>query len=207
MTVVKGDDTVYSDVDFDIFDDETLPGRLDKIRKLLDPKFNQTVVELQAVLADFPQPLYPHVALHRRRTKNPPPDTWVALSTSKRGYKQLPHLEIGLWDDRLYIWLNLLDEATNRVSLAERIPLTAIATLPTTFQWADDHTDKDAPRPLTPEGYQLLMAAQRQRRHVDWQLGRDFQRGSAFFSGTAAQQTATIQATVAALLPIYRELL
>ncbi|GEO65996.1 DUF1054 family protein [Levilactobacillus spicheri] len=198
---------MYVNQDFDIFADPTLAGRLGQIRQILDPKFEETVAALQPTLAELGQPLYPHVALHRRRTKNPPPDTWVALSTSKRGYKRLPHLEIGLWDDRLYIWLNLLDEATNRVALADGVALSTVTQLPAAFQCANDHTDKRAPQPLTTATYQALLADQHRRKHAEWQVGRDFLRGSAFFTGTAADQLATIQATVGALLPVYRELL
>ena len=39
---------------------------------------------------------YPHVAKHARRSVNPPKDTWVAFATNNRGYKMLPHFQIGL---------------------------------------------------------------------------------------------------------------
>ena len=37
-----------------------------------------------------------HVAKHARRSVNPPIDTWVAFAPNKRGYKMLPHFQIGL---------------------------------------------------------------------------------------------------------------
>jgi len=85
---------MYQDQDFRVWDDQTLPGRLGKIRAQIDPKFQQTVTELVPVFAELAVPIYDHISLHRRRSKNPPPDTWVAFSTSKRGYKMLPHIEV-----------------------------------------------------------------------------------------------------------------
>lgn len=198
---------MYQDSDFQIWDDQTLPGRLGKIRAILDPKFLATVADLQAVLAELDRPIYPHVALHRRRTKNPPPDSWVALSASKRGYKKLPHFEIGLWDDRLYVWLVVLEEATNRLAVLDRVPAALVAALPTDFECANDHTDKLATQPLTPVSYQRLLDDQQVQRHAEWLLGRDFQRGSAFFTGSAEEQAAIIRETVVALMPIYQALL
>ncbi|MCW3777874.1 DUF1054 domain-containing protein [Levilactobacillus namurensis] len=198
---------MYQDRDFEIFADPTLPGRLGKIRQQLDPKFEQTVVDLQATLATFPVPLYAHVAQHRRRTKNPPPDSWVAFSTSKRGYKRLPHLEIGLWEDRLYIWLDVLEEATDRRDHLEQLPAAQVLALPATFKCADNHTDKLAERPLTAATYRDLMAVQATQRHAEWLVGRTFLRGATFFEATPDQQRTTIQQTVAALLPLYQKLI
>ncbi len=40
-----------------------------------------------------------------RRTTNPPENTWVAFAPNKRGYKMMPHYEVGMWDDHVYIYL------------------------------------------------------------------------------------------------------
>ena len=197
---------MYQDSDFAVFDDVTLPGRLAKIRAIIDPKFTATVAALQPQLAGVGVPVYPHLALHRRRTKNPPPDTWVALSTSKRGYKMLPHFEIGLWDNQLYIWLVVLQEAKDRQTVIDRVDPQTVATLPATFEWANDHTDKTIHHPLTAAGWQQLKTAQTAK-HAEWLIGRTFAQGSAFFTGDAATQLTTIQATIAALVPVYRELI
>ncbi|MFC0377981.1 DUF1054 family protein [Levilactobacillus acidifarinae] len=206
MSKDLGGEIVYQDSDFAVFDDVTLPGRLAKIRAIIDPKFTATVTALQPQLAAVGVPVYPHLALHRRRTKNPPPDTWVALSTSKRGYKMLPHFEFGLWDDQLYIWLVVLQEAQDRQTVIDRVSPQTVAGLPANFEWADDHTDKTVHRPLTASGWDQLTAAQSQK-HAEWLIGRTFDQGSAFFTGDAAAQLATIQTTIAALIPVYRELI
>lgn len=197
---------MYLDQDFHVFDDPTLPGRLGKIQAQIDPKFLETVADLQETFAQLAVPIYEHVSQHRRRTKNPPTDTWVAFSTSKRGYKMLPHIEIGFWDDRFFIWLAVLQEAKNRQALLSGLKEDLVLQLPTGFACGGDHTDKDSGVPLNRENYQALMATQTNRR-AEWQIGRNFLRGSDFFTGSPAEQTRVIQETVQALLPVYDQLI
>ena len=54
------------------------------------------------------------IAKHQRRTKNPPPDTWLAINQDKKGYKKTPHLELGLWPDRYFITFSLLADIRDR---------------------------------------------------------------------------------------------
>lgn len=197
---------MYQDQDFHVFDDPTLPGRLAKIRAYIDPKFTATVADLAPIFARLSMPIYDHISQHRRRSKNPPPDTWVAFSTSKRGYKMLPHIEIGFWDDRFFIWLAVLQEAKERQTLLSSLKADRVLQLPADFECGGDHTDKDCGVPLTRENYQALMATQTQR-HAEWQIGRNFLRGDAFFTLSAADQAKVIQEYVAALLPIYDQLI
>lgn len=197
---------MYLDQDFHVFDDPTLPGRLGKIQAQIDPKFLETVADLQETFAQLAVPIYDHVSQHRRRTKNPPTDTWVAFSTSKRGYKMLPHIEIGFWDDRFFIWLAVLQEAKNRQALLSGLKEDLVLQLPTGFACGGDHTDKDSGVLLNRENYQALMATQTNRR-AEWQIGRNFLRGSDFFTGSPAKQTRVIQETVQALLPVYDQLI
>lgn len=197
---------MYQDQDFHVWDDKTLPGRLGKIREQIDPKFLATVTDLEPVFAGLAMPIYHHVSLHRRRTKNPPVDTWVAFSTSKRGYKMLPHIEIGFWDDRFFIWLTVLQEAKNRQALLSSLKEETVMQLPAGFLCGGDHTDKNCGVPLTRENYQELMTTQTQRR-AEWQVGRNFLRGSDFFTVSAEEQARVIQETVRDLLPLYDQLI
>ncbi|KRL95533.1 DUF1054 family protein [Levilactobacillus hammesii] len=197
---------MYQDQDFHVFDDQTLPGRLGKIQQYIDPKFTATVTDLAPVFAKLSMPIYAHISQHRRRTKNPPTDTWVAFSTSKRGYKMLPHIEIGFWDDRFFIWLAVLQEAKERQMLLSQLKEDLVLQLPAGFECGGDHTDKNCGVPLTRENYQALMATQTQR-HAEWQVGRNFLRGDEFFTLTAAEQTQVIRDVVMALLPVYDQLI
>ena len=55
------------------------------------------------------------MAKHARRTVNPPKDSWVAFAPYKRGYKSLPHFQIGLWRTHLFIVLVIIYEALKKM--------------------------------------------------------------------------------------------
>ena len=94
---------MFTRADFEIFDDPTLKGRLNKIYTELDPKFEVFGAQLQNELAVATNREFTlHIAKHLRRFKNPPMNTWMALSESSRGYKMMPHFEVGFWDDRIF---------------------------------------------------------------------------------------------------------
>lgn len=103
--------------DFKVFNDDTLSGRLELIRKDLDPKFEVLGQDLlQALEDEYHQKFFLKIAKHQRRTKNPPPDTWLAINQDKKGYKKTPHLEFGLWPDRYFITFSLLADIRDRVN-------------------------------------------------------------------------------------------
>ncbi|KRK80726.1 DUF1054 family protein [Companilactobacillus nodensis] len=106
---------MFDKSDFDVFNDDTLSGRLGLIKQQLDPKFeifgNKLVDKLEQ---EYQQKFYMKIAKHQRRTKNPPPDTWLAINLDKSGYKKTPHLELGLWPDRYFITFALLADAYDR---------------------------------------------------------------------------------------------
>ena len=84
---------------------------------------------------------YPHVAKHARRTVNPPNDSWVAFAPYKRGYKALPHFQIGLWGTHLFIVLAIIYEAPQKNIFAERLlaKKTLLNKLPIDFIVSGDH--------------------------------------------------------------------
>ncbi|KRK64563.1 hypothetical protein FC72_GL000288 [Companilactobacillus tucceti DSM 20183] len=101
--------------DFEVFEDDTLSGRLQLIRQQLDPKFQKFGDELLSALEEkYQSKFYMKIAKHQRRTKNPPPDTWLAINQNKRGYKKTPHVELGLWPDRYFITFSLLADINKR---------------------------------------------------------------------------------------------
>lgn len=108
-------DNMFDKNDFKVFEDDTLTGRLDLIRTNLDPKFEVFGSELLKQLeAEYQQKFFMKIAKHQRRTKNPPPDTWLAINQDKKGYKKTPHVELGLWPDRYFITFSLLADIRNR---------------------------------------------------------------------------------------------
>ena len=63
---------------------DTIRPKLAKLGELLNPQLSRLVGH----------ELYTHVALHARRTVNPPEETWVAFSPDKTGYKSYVHLAL-----------------------------------------------------------------------------------------------------------------
>ncbi|WP_110513663.1 DUF1054 family protein, partial [Herpetosiphon llansteffanensis] len=90
---------------------------------------------------------YPHVAKHARRSVNPPKDTWVAFATNKRGYKMLPHFQIGMFEDQLFVMFGIMHEAKDKATLAKVFErkFKAIQQLPDDYRVCLDHMKPDKP--------------------------------------------------------------
>lgn len=130
--------------DFDVFLIDGLEARMQAIKENIQPKLsilgNHYVTELTALTGDE---MFFHVAKHARRTKNPPDDTWVAFANNPRGYKMLPHFQIGLWQTHLFIWLAIINESLNKQEFGKKLEANIdkiITTVPDVFVWSCDHT-------------------------------------------------------------------
>src|SRR5690606_31613238 len=92
--------TGFTQQDFDTFHIEGLEDRMEAIQQRIQPKFQAIgdvlTDDLSAMVGSE---MYLHIAKHARRTVNPPKDTWLAIAGNKRGYKQHPHFQVGLFDD------------------------------------------------------------------------------------------------------------
>ncbi|MFD1393873.1 DUF1054 family protein [Lacticaseibacillus jixianensis] len=197
---------MFTDQDFTVFDDPTLAGRLGLIRRVLDPKFDQAGGELADLLEEAGVPkLYLHVAKHLRRHKNPPPDTWLALSTSQRGYKMMPHLELGLWDDRLFLWVALLQEAK---AASVRVPFDSLRPqmmlLPTDMELAADHTRKEV-LPLTLGNFDRVSRRYRTTKAGEFLVGKTYLRSDPLFAAPD-ELWADLQERTVRLAPVLKRL-
>src|SRR5690625_4985768 len=138
----------FSEADFNIFNIEGLIPRKRAIEDQIQPKFQ----EIGDVLTDdlssmIGSEMYLHIARHARRTVNPPNDTWLAIAGNKRGYKKHPHFQVGLWDDRVFIWLAFIYELPRKSEIAATFlkHMNEIEQLQTDhFVISLDHTKKDA---------------------------------------------------------------
>src|SRR5690554_3596806 len=111
----------FSKSDFDTFHIEGLDGRMKAIQGRIQPKFRIVGEELCSNLAMIlGNEMYLHIAQHARRTVNPPNDTWLAIANNKRGYKQHPHFQVGLFDDHVFIWLAFIYELPNKKAIADQ---------------------------------------------------------------------------------------
>ncbi|USS84466.1 DUF1054 domain-containing protein [Fructilactobacillus myrtifloralis] len=196
---------MFTDSDFEVFAEPTLPGRMAQIRSELDPKFEQVAPALLAILAETGETWYAHVAQHRMRTTNPPENTWIAFSTNKRGYKMLPHFELGLWADRLYLYLAVESNmkprqtATIMPKLVDLTPL--VAQLPADFVLSGNHMEPEV-QPLAT--YPELVTRFQKVKASEVLVGIDIHRGDPRVGTPSLNDT--LQTTLKRLLPLYEQL-
>lgn len=112
----------WSQKDFDVFLIEGLDERMEALTTIVRPKFHALGEYFSSYFsAKTGEEFFPHVAKHARRTVNPPKDSWVAFAPYKRGYKSLPHFQIGLWNSHLFIVVAVIYEAPNKTEMAQRL--------------------------------------------------------------------------------------
>lgn len=138
----------FSEKDFDVFSIEGLENRMEALRFRLSPKLEEIAYELQpAISAETGEEMYVHVAKHARRSKNPPNDTWAAIANNKRGYKKLPHFQIGLWGNNVFLWLAFIYELPDKERIAEAFLEDSDflkSEIPDHYVLSKDHTKNEA---------------------------------------------------------------
>ncbi|AIG64986.1 DUF1054 family protein [Weissella tructae] len=196
---------MFKDTDFNVFDDPTLDGRMDKIRTIIDPTFEEfAAAALPMLLADG-QEWYAHVAKHIMRKTNPVDNTWVAFAPNKRGYKMMPHFEMGMWADHIYLYI-AVEENMKPKQTAEIVPklqavAPLVAELPSAFSISQQHMI-NANVPL--EEYAATLARFEKVKSAEVLVGVRIDRGDDRF-GTEKLQEDLLSA-LQALLPIYEGL-
>lgn len=155
----------FTNEDFDLFKIEGLEQRMEVLIQTVRPKLEWLGNHFAPSLATLTgQEMFPHVAKHARRTKNPPNDTWVAYANNSRGYKMLPHFQIGLWESHLFIWFAVIYECPLKEEIGEKFinQLDSIQTIiPKDFVWSMDHTQPEASPHQQLNSEQLLMMFER----------------------------------------------
>ncbi|MBI0578339.1 DUF1054 domain-containing protein [Neobacillus cucumis] len=134
----------FTNEDFDVFLIEGLEARMEALKETIRPKLEFLGQYFSPLLAALTgDEMYVHVAKHARRTINPPKDTWVALANNARGYKMLPHFQIGLWNTHLFIWFAVIYESPQKEVIGERFTKKLnklYKETPKDFVWSVDHT-------------------------------------------------------------------
>ena len=142
MTNVK-----WTQNDFQVFQIDGLDERMEALSTIIRPKFNELGEYFTAYFsAQTGDEFFAHVAKHARRTVNPPKDSWVAFAPYKRGYKALPHFQIGLWGSHLFIMVAIIYEAPHKREYAERLLQNeeVILKLSDDYMISGDHMAPDA---------------------------------------------------------------
>ncbi|MCM3568754.1 YktB family protein [Neobacillus mesonae] len=139
--------TGFTNEDFDVFLIDGLEPRMDALKTRIRPKLEALGSYLAPTLSALTgEEMFVHVAKHARRTINPPKDTWVAFANNRRGYKMLPHFQIGLWNTHLFIWFAVIYEAPQKSEIGEKFTKkasTIYKEIPKDFVWSGDHTKPD----------------------------------------------------------------
>lgn len=200
----------FEQQDFSVFDDKTVAGRLAKIQQQLDPKFEVIGAQVAAQVGTAAYPAYVQLARHARRYRYPAPNTWLAVGPRRQGYKMVPHFEIGFWDDRLFLWLCLLNNLVAKTPyityLAEHhTTIMALTQAGKLWQLSEQHTTKQV-QPLTAANLQQQQQYFARTKKGEWLLGQVWYRQQRPFqvSGQAEQQ---ILQAVNDLTPLYQDLI
>jgi uncharacterized protein YktB (UPF0637 family) len=199
----------FTEQDFDTFRIDGLEPRMEAIRTRIQPKFRALAGELRdelSLLTGTEQFL--HIAKHARRTVNAPADTWMAFSHDKRGYKQHPHFQIGLFDDRVFLWLAFIYELPNKKQIAERLLAhtdEVLAAIGDDFRLSFDHMKKDAvpAAQLGREGWLTAAARFRDVKKAELLIGRVLSAADPAVRN-GERFVALARQTFATLAPIYR---
>ncbi|WP_173916605.1 YktB family protein [Halobacillus sp. Marseille-Q1614] len=140
--------TGFTQKDFDVFSIPGLEERMEALRENISPKLEVIASELAGDLSvQTGDEMFVHVAKHARRTTNPPNDTWAAIASSKRGYKKLPHFQIGLWGSHVFVWFAVIYESPIKEDYARTLlenKTEVLSLVPDSFVWSLDHTKEDA---------------------------------------------------------------
>lgn len=154
--------TGFNQKDFQVFTIDGLEERMEALKNQIQPKFEQLGQQFAPSLTAMTgEEMHYHVAKHARRTKNPPKDSWVAFGSSPRGYKMLPHFQIGLWETHVFVWFAVIYEAPMKEAFGETL-LKDVKKIrkqiPTDFVWSKDHTKPEVIRQndLTEEAHKEL---------------------------------------------------
>jgi uncharacterized protein YktB (UPF0637 family) len=140
--------TGFAPIDFATFTIDGLEARMEAIRERIQPKFRDLggmLCDEAAMLAG--NEMYLHIARHLRRKVNAPQDTWLAICDNKRGYKQHPHFQVGLFDDHVFVWFALIYEVPHKKAIAQNYlkQLSKVrAIIPNHYVISFDHMKKGA---------------------------------------------------------------
>ncbi|MBT2570321.1 DUF1054 domain-containing protein [Planococcus sp. ISL-110] len=200
----------WNEQDFEVFNTPGLDARMAALKKYIRPKFEELGTEFSSFFSGTTgDEFFPHVAKHMRRTVNPPNDSWVAFAPYKRGYKAVPHFQIGMWGSHVFVILAVIYEAPNKPAMAENLMHSDVLDLlPDDFVASGDHMkpQSDTLIQLGDEGIEKLLIRLRDVKKGEFVIGRHLTKEQAA-SLNKEQFLQFAGETFEALLPVYNALL
>jgi len=194
--------------DFDLFEIDGLEARMSVIREAIQPVFQyygDTYTDYVNDYTNFEGSF--HIAQHRRRTTNPPESTWSAIGGDNRGYKKYPHIQIGINDEYIFMFLSLIDNPKHEKEMAEFLldHPTLWNDLPNDFYVSGDHT-KTKTNKADEEAVRKTLQRLIKVKKGEVMLGRIITPESGLL-GDGQKQEEFFKETLEVLLPIYKALL
>ena len=201
----------WTNKDFDVFEIDGLEQRMEALTTIVRPKFQELGEMFSSYFsAKTGDEFFPHVAKHARRTINPPKDSWVAFAPYKRGYKSLPHFQIGLWNTHLFIIVAIIYEAPQKSEMATRLlnAMELFDKLPDSFILSGDHMSQDSISLKAGREKQLeeLLIRLRDVKKGEFLVGLHISREEAI-NLSSEQFLQLTEETFEALMPIYNTII
>ncbi|MGR6544810.1 YktB family protein [Paenibacillus tundrae] len=199
----------FNSRDFDVFQVPGLEPRMEMLIERVRPKLEALGAELAPYLTELcGEEMFVHVAKHARRTVNPPIDTWVAWGSSKRGYKALPHFEVGMFDTHVFVIFAVIYESPNKITFAEALEreLDEVRrNLPGEFYWSMDHMDPQGTfhKDMNSEDYDKIITKLKTVKKAEVMCGLRIERDDPL-AADGEQLLKTIRSTFNTLLPLYK---
>lgn len=195
----------FTQNDFDTFTIDGLDARMTAIQERIQPKFRAIGQPMTDDLAaSLGNEMFLHIAKHLRRSVNPPKDTWLAIAANKRGYKQHPHFQIGLYDDHVFVWLAFIYELPNKTKIANTFLKnlkTLKSTIPDDFVVSMDHMKKDAV-PMKEIDLKKSLERFRDVKKAELLIGRHFMANDPILQD-GEEFMMVVKETFETLLPLY----
>ena len=195
--------------DFDVFLVPGLEARMEVLIERVRPKLEALGAEIAPYISALcGEEMFVHVAKHARRTVNPPIDTWVAWAANKRGYKALPHFEVGMFESHLFIIFAIIYESPNKTVFASNLAdqLAEIQSeLPGRYYWSMDHMNPEGTlhADMDAEDFGVMINKLKQVKKAEVMCGLRIPREKASQLG-GDELVQTVQQTFETLLPLYR---
>lgn len=114
--------------DFAVFEIDGFAERMPQLRGRITPKLKALAALITPEMTRLTgHTMFPHVALHMRRTVNPPEATWAAFARNGRAYKPYAHFRVVASIDGLKVTSFMEDEADDKAILASGLVRNAAA--------------------------------------------------------------------------------
>ncbi|MGG1618300.1 YktB family protein [Paenibacillus sp. NRS-1782] len=195
--------------DFDVFEIPGLEPRMEVLIEQVRPKLEAIGAELASFLTDLcGEPMHVHVARHARRKVNPPKDSWVAWAANKRGYKALPHFEVGMFASHLFVIFAIIYESPNKATFAQALKASLSdvrSNIPDHFYWSMDHMAPEGTeqKQMDEKDFQTIIDKLQQVKKAEVMCGIRIDRDDPLASDGAALLQ-TVRSTFERLLPLYQ---